>query len=146
MDPPFEARASTLVRNMTMTASKPRAASKPTAAAALAARLRDRLPEPVRRQIPPWHRARPWTLMAAGAVAVLVASGAVFGINLLLEFDRHPTVQVDTDPYEVSFFDERPRYVLVLGSSWLFLGESISVLRIAGVVTLLVGVILISQS
>jgi LCP family protein required for cell wall assembly len=54
--------------------------------------------------------------MAAGAVAVLVASGAVFGINLLLEFDRHPTVQVDTDPYEDSYFAKAPRNVLVLGS------------------------------
>lgn len=37
-------------------------------------------------------------------------------------------------------------YVLVLATSWLFLGESISVLRIIGVVTILAGVIFISQS
>jgi LCP family protein required for cell wall assembly len=99
-----------------MTAPKPRAAPKPTAAAAVAARLRERLPEPVRRRLPPWYRARPWTLLAAGATAVLVATGSVFGINLLLEFDRHPTVPVDTDPYEESYFAKGPRNVLVLGS------------------------------
>lgn len=99
-----------------MTAPRSRAAPKPTAAAALAARLRARLPEPVRRRIPPWHRARPWALLAAGAVAVFVASASIFGINLLLEFDRHPTVPVDTDPYEDSYFAKGPRNVLVLGS------------------------------
>lgn len=99
-----------------MTAPRSRAAPKPTAAAALAARLRARLPEPVRRRIPPWHRARPWALLAAGAVAVFVASASIFGINLLLEFDRHPTVNVGTDPYEDSQFAKGPRNVLVLGS------------------------------
>ena len=37
-------------------------------------------------------------------------------------------------------------YILILAASWLFLGESISPLRIAGVVTVVTGVVLISQS
>lgn len=37
-------------------------------------------------------------------------------------------------------------YVLIIGSSWMFLGESVSLLRLAGVVTIITGVIFISQS
>lgn len=37
-------------------------------------------------------------------------------------------------------------YVLIVFSSWYLLGESISLLRIAGVLTVIVGVMLISQS
>lgn len=37
-------------------------------------------------------------------------------------------------------------YVLIIASSWLFLGESIGLLRIIGVVTIMAGVIFISQS
>jgi drug/metabolite transporter (DMT)-like permease len=37
-------------------------------------------------------------------------------------------------------------YVLILGSSWLLLGETISVLRLAGVVAICIGVLIISRS
>ena len=37
-------------------------------------------------------------------------------------------------------------YVLILGSSWLLLGESISVVRLAGVAAICLGVLIISQS
>lgn len=37
-------------------------------------------------------------------------------------------------------------YILVIASSWLLLGESVSMLRIAGAATILTGVILVTQS
>ena len=37
-------------------------------------------------------------------------------------------------------------YVLILGSSWLFLGEAVSLLRLAGVVAICLGVLIISLS
>lgn len=37
-------------------------------------------------------------------------------------------------------------YILIVASSWYFLGEQVSLLRILGVVTIMLGVLLISQS
>jgi LCP family protein required for cell wall assembly len=55
--------------------------------------------------------------MAAGAAAVLLATGAVWGINLVLELDRHPVVQgVDEELAVESDFGKHPQNVLILGS------------------------------
>jgi len=89
--------------------------TKPTPTAPMAARLRRRLPEPIRRRLPPWRRARPWALIASGLVAVLVSTSGVWGINLLLQFDEHPTLHV-TGLTPESDFASGPRNVLVLGS------------------------------
>lgn len=37
-------------------------------------------------------------------------------------------------------------YVLILGASWMFLGESISLLRMAGVIAICAGVLIVSIS
>jgi drug/metabolite transporter (DMT)-like permease len=37
-------------------------------------------------------------------------------------------------------------YVLILGASWMFLGESVSLLRLAGVVAICLGVLIVSLS
>jgi drug/metabolite transporter (DMT)-like permease len=37
-------------------------------------------------------------------------------------------------------------YVLILASAWAFLGETVSVARLAGVVTICLGVLIVSQS
>jgi drug/metabolite transporter (DMT)-like permease len=37
-------------------------------------------------------------------------------------------------------------YVLILAASWAFLGETVSLLRLAGVVTICLGVLIVSQS
>lgn len=37
-------------------------------------------------------------------------------------------------------------YVLILASAWAFLGETVSLLRLAGVVTICLGVLIVSQS
>jgi LCP family protein required for cell wall assembly len=89
--------------------------TKPTPTSPMAARLRRRLPEPIRRRLPPWRRARPWALFASGLAAVLVSTSAVWGINLLLQFDEHPTLPV-TGLSGESDFASGPRNVLVLGS------------------------------
>ena len=89
--------------------------TKPTPTAPMAARLRRRLPEPIRRRLPPWRRARPWALVASGVAAVLVSASAVWGINLLLQFDEHPTRAVSGLAAE-SDFASKPRNVLLLGS------------------------------
>lgn len=89
--------------------------TKPTPTAPMAARLRRRLPEPIRRRLPPWRRARPWALLASGLAAALVSTSAVWGINLLLQFDEHPTRAVAGLTPE-SDFASKPRNVLVLGS------------------------------
>jgi LCP family protein required for cell wall assembly len=81
----------------------------------MAARLRQRLPEPIRRRLPPWGRARPWVLIASGVAAALVSTSAVWGINLLLQFDEHPTKRVEGLSAE-SDFASKPRNVLLLGS------------------------------
>jgi LCP family protein required for cell wall assembly len=90
-------------------------ATKPTAAPPIAARLRGRLPEPIRRRLPPWRRARPWVLVASGVAAVLVSTSAVWGLNLLLQFNEHPTRSVPSLDAE-SDFAKGPRNVLLLGS------------------------------
>jgi LCP family protein required for cell wall assembly len=89
--------------------------TKPTPTAPMAARLRRRLPEPIRRRLPPWRLARPWALVASGVAAVLVSTSAVWGINLLLQFDEHPTRAVSGLAGE-SDFASKPRNVLLLGS------------------------------
>jgi LCP family protein required for cell wall assembly len=89
--------------------------TKPTPTAPMAARLRRRLPEPIRRRLPPWRRARPWALVASGVAAAIVSTSAVWGINLLLQFDQHPTRSVAGLSAE-SDFASKPRNVLVLGS------------------------------
>jgi len=79
--------------------------------------LRQRLPEPIRRRLPPWRRARPWILALSGGAAVVLAVAATWGINLLLELDRHPTVAgVDRELAPETNFDDHPRNVLILGS------------------------------
>jgi LCP family protein required for cell wall assembly len=79
--------------------------------------FRRRLPEPIRRRIPPWRRARPWVIGVAGGAAVALSTAAVWGINLVLELDRHPTVAgVATELAPETNFDDHPRNVLVLGS------------------------------
>lgn len=90
-------------------------ATKPTPTAQMGARLRRRLPEPIRRRLPPWERARPWALVVSGLAAVLVSTSAVWGINLLLQFDQHPTRTVAGLTPE-SDFAAGPRNVLILGS------------------------------
>ena len=89
--------------------------TKPTPTVPMAARLRRRLPEPIRRRLPPWRRARPWALVASGVAAAIVSTSAVWGINLLLKFDEHPTRDVPGLSGE-SDFAASPRNVLVLGS------------------------------
>lgn len=37
-------------------------------------------------------------------------------------------------------------YVLILASAWAFLGETVSVMRLAGVVAICIGVLIVSQS
>jgi LCP family protein required for cell wall assembly len=90
-------------------------APKPTAPSAFGARLRRRLPEPIERRLPPWRQARPWTLVAAGAIAVALSTTAMWGINLVLDLSGHEVVKVPTDEYPGSF-DDKPRNVLLLGS------------------------------
>ena len=73
----------------------------------------------------------PWVILGL----VIYAGGTFFWLMVLSRVDlsfAYPMLSTS--------------YVLVLGTSWLFLGESISMLRIVGVVTILFGVILISQS
>jgi LCP family protein required for cell wall assembly len=79
--------------------------------------IRRRLPDPIRRRLPPWRRARPWLLWASGAAAVVLAVTALWGINLVLQLDRHPTVaDVDQALARESDFATHPRNVLILGS------------------------------
>ena len=89
--------------------------TKPTPTTPIAARLHRRLPESIRRRLPPWRRARPWALVASGLAAAIVSTSAVWGINLLLQFDQHPTRRVPGLAPE-SDFASKPRNVLVLGS------------------------------
>jgi LCP family protein required for cell wall assembly len=92
-------------------------APKPTAPSSLGVRLRRRLPEPIERRLPPWRKARPWVLVAGGALAVLVATAAMWGVNLVLELGRHPKKHVaGLSDYQDSQFAKGPRNVLVLGS------------------------------
>ncbi|HKX25937.1 MAG TPA: LCP family protein [Actinomycetota bacterium] len=92
-------------------------APKPTAPSPLGQRLRRRLPEPIERRLPPWTKARPWVLVAGGALAVLLATAAMWGVNLVLELGRHPTKHVaGLSDYQDSQFAKGPRNVLVLGS------------------------------
>lgn len=90
-------------------------ATKPTPTVPLAARLRRRLPERIKRRLPPWEKARPWALLASGVAAVLVSTSAVWGINLLLQFDEHRTRAIPSLDEE-SDFAKGPRNVLILGS------------------------------
>jgi LCP family protein required for cell wall assembly len=56
-------------------------------------------------------------IRAAGTAAVLLAATALWGINLVLELDRHPTVEgVDQELAAQSDFATQPRNVLILGS------------------------------
>jgi LCP family protein required for cell wall assembly len=92
-------------------------APKPTAAAPLGARIRRRLPSPIERRLPAWGAARPWVLLAAGIVAVSVSATAVWGINLVLDLSRHPTVTgVERELAPESDFARQPQNVLILGS------------------------------
>jgi len=90
-------------------------ATKPTPTPPMAARLRGRLPEPIRRRLPPWERSRPWILLISGSLAVFVSLSAVWGINLLLQFNEHPVRQV-LSLDQPSEFAKHPRNVLLLGS------------------------------
>jgi LCP family protein required for cell wall assembly len=79
--------------------------------------IRRRLPDPIRRRLPPWRAARPWVIRVAGVAAVLLAATALWGVNLVLELDRHPTVAgVDQELAAESDFATQPRNVLLLGS------------------------------
>jgi LCP family protein required for cell wall assembly len=90
---------------------------KPTAATHLGARLRRRLPEPIERRLPPWPEARPWVLLAAGVAAVALSTAAVWGANLVIELNRHPTLgDIDQELAPVSDFAREPQNVLILGS------------------------------
>jgi LCP family protein required for cell wall assembly len=92
-------------------------APKPTVATPLAARLRRRLPESIERRLPPWSEARPWVLLTAGLAAVAVSTAAVWGANLVIELNRHPTVEdIDQELAPVSDFATEPQNVLILGS------------------------------
>jgi LCP family protein required for cell wall assembly len=92
-------------------------ASKPTAAPPLGARLRRRLPGRLERRLPPWPTARPWVLLAAGIAAVALSTSAVWGVNLVLELSRHPTVSgVEGELAPRSDFASGPQNVLILGS------------------------------
>lgn len=73
----------------------------------------------------------PWVLLGL----TIYAAGTFFWLMVLSRVDlsfAYPMTSMS--------------YVLIIGSSWMFLGESISLLRIAGVLTVVTGVILISQS
>jgi drug/metabolite transporter (DMT)-like permease len=73
----------------------------------------------------------PWVLLGL----VIYGAGTFFWLMVLSRVDlsfAYPMLSTS--------------YVLVLGTSWLFLGESFGLLRILGVMTILVGVVLISQS
>lgn len=73
----------------------------------------------------------PWVL---GGLAIYVA-GTFFWLMVLSRVDlsfAYPMTSLS--------------YLLIVLSSWYFLGESISPLRIVGVVTIIVGVSLIAQS
>jgi LCP family protein required for cell wall assembly len=90
---------------------------KPTAGPPLGARLRRRLPDPLGRRVPSWERTRPWTVLAAGTAAVLLATAAMWGVNLVLDLGRHPTRHVEgLADYSDSQFAKGPRNVLLLGS------------------------------
>ncbi|HZB03567.1 MAG TPA: LCP family protein [Actinomycetota bacterium] len=92
-------------------------APKPTAATPLGARLRRRLPEPIERRLPPWPEARPWVLLAAGLASVALSTAAVWGANLVIELNQHPTVKdIDQELAPVSDFAREPQNVLILGS------------------------------
>jgi LCP family protein required for cell wall assembly len=92
-------------------------APKPTAGPPFGARLRRRLPKPIERRLPRWKDARPWVILAAGLAAVLLSTAAMWGVNLVLELDRHPTVPgVDRELAVESDFAKHPRNVLILGS------------------------------
>jgi LCP family protein required for cell wall assembly len=92
-------------------------APKPTAATPLGARLRHRLPEPIERRLPPWPEARPWVLLSAGLAAVALSTAAVWGANLAIELNRHPTVEdIDQELAPESDFAKEPQNVLILGS------------------------------
>lgn len=94
---------------MTVTAPKP--------TVPLGSRLRRRLPEPIERRLPPWPRARPWLVLAAGIAAVALSTAAMWGVNLVLELGQHPTRHVaGLSTYTDSQFARGPRNVLVLGS------------------------------
>jgi LCP family protein required for cell wall assembly len=62
-----------------------------------------------------WRRSRPWVLLGAGSLAVVVSVAAVWGINLLLQFDEHP-VRAIRSLDQPSDFAKHPRNVLLLGS------------------------------
>jgi LCP family protein required for cell wall assembly len=56
-------------------------------------------------------------IVAAGVAAIVLATGALWGINLVLELDRHPVVQgVDEELAVESDFGKHPQNVLILGS------------------------------
>ena len=64
--------------------------------------------------LPGRQRLRSPALIVSGVAALLVAIGAVLGVNVLLTLGQHRTVDVEVDP--PSDFAKRPRNVLVLGS------------------------------
>jgi drug/metabolite transporter (DMT)-like permease len=73
----------------------------------------------------------PWVLLGIG----FYVTGMFFWLMVLSRVDlsfAYPMLSIS--------------YVIVLGSSWLLLGESISVLRIVGVLAIMGGVAIVSQS
>ena len=73
----------------------------------------------------------PWVLLGIG----FYVTGMFFWLMVLSRVDlsfAYPMLSLS--------------YVLVLGSSWLLLGESLSALRIVGVLAIMAGVAVVSQS
>jgi LCP family protein required for cell wall assembly len=71
----------------------------------------------MKRRLPPWPDARPWVLLAAGVAAVALSTAAVWGVNLVIELNRHPTVaDIDQELAPESDFAREPQNVLILGS------------------------------
>jgi LCP family protein required for cell wall assembly len=79
--------------------------------------LRRKLPQPIDRRLPPWSEARPWVLLVAGMAAAALSTTAVWGVNLVLELNQHPTVGgIEAELAAESNFAKQPQNVLILGS------------------------------